>query len=202
MAAIDPSAAPNPDGPGEDNSVNRATLKIIRCPPEDDDSDDMSEGKARMMALMNGADSDDLDEDDEEEINGGPSDPTKSVKAQREKALAEIKKTLDEDSGDGMDVDEHASNGLNGTVSKTKNGKTKAAAEEEDDEDQDGLEVEEFVICTLDPVRVCKYPTHVVVAAAWLTWWVHGRTISSPWISPLARTSTSSLKYRVRIPST
>ena len=160
MAAIDPSVEPALEEPGSGNPSPRATLKIIRQPPSSNDSsDDDDESDADsddIMTLLNGADDDESESSDEdEERNGGPSDPSKSKKALKEKALAELRKTLDDvnDSDDGADT--HVTNGVNGAASKKAKGKAKATGDEEESDDEgDGIEMEEFVLCTLDPVKV------------------------------------------------
>ena len=162
MAAVDPDAEPE----GDEGAPQRATLRIIREPisAEDfgedysDNSEDEDEFDADEMERIL-AEADSEDDEDEEQVNGGPSDPAKSKKARKAAAEKEIKKLLN---GDGMDVDEKKTNGVNG-VSKKSKGKMPASDEDEDeddeedsDEDSDG-EVEEFVICTLDPHKVCSF---------------------------------------------
>lgn len=159
MAAIDPSASAE----GEDDAIPRATLKIIRQPllsefddDEDDDEDDEDESdfdEDEMNALL--AEEDDEDEDsDDEDLHGGPSDPAKSKKARKEAAEKEIKKMLEEE----MDVDGEP-NGVNGSTSDKGKGKLIIGEDfdddSEDDDDESGGEIEEFVICTLDPTKVC-----------------------------------------------
>ena len=161
MAAIDPSAEPE----GEEGAPQRATLKIIRQPLdpeafEDSDSEDDEDDEdfdADEMERMLAEDDSDEDESEDEDVNGeGPSDPKKSKKARKEAANAEIKKLLEQDQ---MDVDEAKTNGING-VSKKAKGKMPASDEEESDEEEEDDdddfegEVEEFVICTLDPQKV------------------------------------------------
>jgi FK506-binding nuclear protein len=140
MAAIDPSAMPE----GETGLPPRATLKILRAPMGDDDSEDDYDGD-EMDRMFAGEDSDEEDSDDE----AGPSDPSKSKKARKAAAMEAIKKLLEQDE---MEVD----------AKPSKKGKGKAPVEEsedeEDDEDMDDdeedEEIEEFVLCTLDPVSV------------------------------------------------
>ena len=163
MAAIDPSAEPE----GEDGVVPRATLKVIRqslLDDEDDDDDDDSEfDQEQMERLLAEEYSDESDEDDEE-VNGGPSDPSKSKKAKLEAAKRDVQKLIadqgmdmdeDEDEDDSEDDDE-VPNGINGIAKSAKAlGKLPASDEDDDeDEDMDDVEVEEFVICTLDPNKV------------------------------------------------
>ncbi|KAF4551422.1 Nucleoplasmin-like domain-containing protein [Elsinoe fawcettii] len=157
MAAIDPSAEPEESGttPG---AKPRATLKLIRQPllADDYDEDDSDFDADEMDRLLADGDSD--EESDEEEVNGGPSDPTKSKKARKAAAVADLIKSLKEGAEDEeMDVD--IPNGVDGKA-KGK-GKAKAAELEEDDEEDDeedsdddeSFEPEEFVLCTLDPER-------------------------------------------------
>lgn len=161
MAAIDPTA----ESMGPSDAPLRATLKVFRQPLldefeddfDEDDEDDEDFDADEMDRILAGEDSD--SSDDDEEVNGGPSDPAKSKKAKKEQARAEIKKLLD---AEGMDVDEEdAPNGVNGTSkSKKAIGKMPAGGEEEDEDDSeidsdDEGEIEEFVICTLDTDKVC-----------------------------------------------
>lgn len=159
MAAIDPSA--DPEGDEDEIARPRATLKILRLPLDAEDLDEDS-GSDDEMDVEEFSDIEDLDEDDsdDEDVKGGPSDPAKSKQAKREAAEKEIKKLLEEE---GMDVDDDDDepNGVNGTVKSSKaKGKMPAGEEDEDEEgsdldDEEGGEVEEFVICTLDPTKVC-----------------------------------------------
>lgn len=86
--------------------------------------------------------------EDDDEVNGGPSDPA------RKKAAKEVKMVVD--------VDEDIANGINGIVKSAKaKGKMPASDEDEDDDDDDDedgsdldIEPETFVLCTLDPEKV------------------------------------------------
>ena len=163
MAAIDPTAPAELDGAADDDTPARATLKLIRQPPDMDDEDD-SEGDSDeedyLNALLGGADSDDEDDEDEsseeeeeEEVNGGPSDPAKSKKARKNAAVEQLKQALANE--EGMELD--GPHGVNGISPKSNKGKGKATSDEEDsdeDEDDEDLELEEFVICTLDTGKV------------------------------------------------
>ena len=154
MAAIDPSAEPE----GDEGAVPRATLKVIRQPlcQDEDDEDDSDFDQMEMDRML--ADGEDGESSEDDGVNGGPSDPQKSKKAQREAARDEIKKLLEEE---GMDVDE-VPNGVNGTAKSLKGkGKMPKSVEDEDESDEEsddleGGEMEKFVICTLDPTKVCQ----------------------------------------------
>ena len=65
------------------------------------------------------------------------------------KALAEEK------SEDEMDVD--SATKTNGALSKVKKGKGKATEEDEEssEDEEGGNDLEELVLCTLDPTQVC-----------------------------------------------
>lgn len=168
MAAIDPTAAPELSGTAGEHMPPRATLKLIRQPLESNDSSDSdvdSEEEAFLNKMLNGVGSDEDDEessDDEEEKNGGPSDPAKSKKARKEAAVEQLKKAFAENDSEDDDMDVDGAGGINGVVSKLKKGKAKATGNEdkddddEEDEDSEDLEVEEFVLCTLDPEKVCR----------------------------------------------
>ncbi|KAI9738817.1 MAG: peptidylprolyl isomerase fpr4 [Cirrosporium novae-zelandiae] len=148
MAAIDPSAEPIVEENVNDPKVPRATLKVIRQPLDmdldEDDSDD--------------EDYDEDDEDDEssddEEKNGGPSDPSKTVKARLAKQLED--EIAGSDSDEDMDMNTHC---INGTLSKMK-GKGRATTDDEDSEEVDAEELglEQFVLCTLDPSKNWQQP--------------------------------------------
>ena len=93
----------------------------------------------------------------------------KSKKARREAAKKQIEQLL---MTEGMDVDEDEKpNGVNG-VSKSAKAKGKMPAsdsdeDEDEDSDSEGEEVEEFVLCTLDPTKVCS--TYFAIATKLLT---------------------------------
>lgn len=162
MAAIDPSAEPE----GEDDANPRATLKVIRQPlgMEDDDSEDGFDIEDYDDEF---GEDDSEDDEDDEDSTGGPSDPAKSKKAKREAARSEIKRLLEEE---GMDLDDddddELPNGVNGITKSAKaKGKMPASDEDSSDEDSDSEEegeIEEFVICTLDPLKVSSiYSRHL-----------------------------------------
>lgn len=155
MAAVDPSA----ESEGAEGSAPRATLKIIRqhlssYDDEDDEDDDEEDfDPDQMDAMLAGDESSDDDED--EQMNGGPSDPAKTKKARKEAAQAEIKKLL---AGHDVEMSDKAIEGANGKSAKAK-GKMPASEDEDEDEDSDDEsmdedDIEEFVICTLDPNQV------------------------------------------------
>ncbi|KAK0253124.1 peptidylprolyl isomerase fpr3 [Friedmanniomyces endolithicus] len=170
MAAIDPTAAPL----GDEGAVPRATLKIIRQPLDasdmydEDDSDDSEDFDAdEMDAMLGGNGEDSEDEDEDEDANGGPSDPSKTKQA---RVIAALKKLGEVD---GMDVDDDddddeapKTNGVNGVSKSIKaKGKMPASDEDEDEEDsEDGEdEIEEFVICTLDPEKNYQQPLDLTI---------------------------------------
>lgn len=144
MAAIDPDETPEFD---DDNTRRpRATLKIIRPPPDldlDEDSEDDYE------------DDEEEDSDDDEELNGGPSDKEKARKLKEAAYLKELEEAMDEDdeSDDGEEFD------LKAAISKLVKGKAPATDDDDEDSESDeGLELDEMVVCTLDPERVCHFP--------------------------------------------
>ncbi|MCJ1309027.1 peptidylprolyl isomerase fpr4 [Agyrium rufum] len=167
MAAIDPSATPEFAGPSLGDGPVRATLKLIRELPADDEDDEDDEGEDdqddELDGLLNGADSDGEDSDTEGK-HGGPSDPSKSKKAQKAVAMQKLKAALQGEGDDAMDEDE--ANGVNGSGSPTKKGKAKASPEdsEEDSEDLED-DLEEFVVCTLDPEKHYQQTLDITIGA-------------------------------------
>ncbi|KAL2064996.1 hypothetical protein VTL71DRAFT_4136 [Oculimacula yallundae] len=149
MAAIDPSEPADAEA-SVAGVAPRATLKLIRQPDGSEDDEDSEE---YMRALLAESDSEDEEESDEEE-NGGPSDPAKSKKARKAAALQQLMDSIGAASDEEM---EDAPNGAKGKV--TKKGKAKASSddeeesEEDSDDDSEDIEVEEFVLCTLDPEK-------------------------------------------------
>jgi len=101
MAAIDPSAKPV----GAD-ALPRATLKMIRFPVYEDESDDEDDDEEDydMANLLDGeaSEEDDGDNDEEPKVNG---DGVKlSAKEKKAAAIKKLKEALS--SEEGMDVDE------------------------------------------------------------------------------------------------
>lgn len=139
MAAIDPDETPV----GKTNDKNfqpRATLKIIR-EQEEQDSDDSEDEMDNLLA-----ESDSEDEDK----NGGPSDPNKSKKARK---AAAVKQLMDAIADDGSD--EEMGDAPKGEM-PDKKGKAKALENNETESQcssQEDNEIEEFVVCTLDPKK-------------------------------------------------
>ncbi len=151
MAAIDPNAEPEFEE-SDKKRIPRATLKIIRVPAElfdDDDSDDSD------YDANEGEDDEKEAESDEEEVNGGPSDPSRAKKPSKldlVKAIAEQESDEDEDDNSEEEAAAKA------TLMKIMKGKGKATgdAEEASEDAEDSLELEEVVICTLDPEKVFR----------------------------------------------
>jgi FK506-binding nuclear protein len=163
MAAIDPSAEPQID---EDYKIPRATLKVVRVPVGSDDDDgededdedydehDVDSIRKTLQGIISDEDVDMSDEDEgddsEGEKKGGPSDPAKAKKMKQEALSKKLKEELDSLADDSL------TNGVNG---KSK-GKAKAVDGVDSDDDSEiesDDEVEEFVLCTLDPEKV-GYP--------------------------------------------
>lgn len=157
MAAIDPNEPAELEETTNGNTRPRATLKIIRQLEGDDDEEDNEE---YMRALLAESESDESESDDE--TNGGPSDPAKSKKARKAAALQQLM-----DSIGGADSDEDMEDA--GTkVDKKKKGKAVSSDsdEEDSDEESDGesVEIEEFVLCTLDPEKNYQQPLDITIA--------------------------------------
>ncbi|PYH37444.1 kinase-like protein [Aspergillus neoniger CBS 115656] len=156
MAAIDPDEAPEYEDGFDSNKRPRATLKLVRAPPgldlegEDDDDEDWE-------------DDEDEDSEDDEEVNGGPSDKEKARKLKLAAARKELEDAMDEDDDEDED-DEEGEFDLKAAISKLIKGKAPANDDEESDAESDeGLELDETVICTLDPEKNCQQPLDIVV---------------------------------------
>lgn len=149
MAAIDPTAEPEFEE-GDEKKIPRATLKLIRVPAELFDDDDSEDSDYDEM------EGDEVEESssEEEEVNGGPSDPSKVKKPNKLDLVKAIAEQGSDDEEEEDDEDEEAA--AKSALMKIMKGKGKATenGEEEDDDDEDSLELEEVVICTLDPEKV------------------------------------------------
>ncbi|KAF7901244.1 hypothetical protein EAF00_003465 [Botryotinia globosa] len=160
MAAIDPTE-PADDAEGV---KPRSTLKVIRqSSAEDEEEDSEDEGSDDLLrALLADNDSgSDEDSEDDDEANGGPSDPSKSKKAQKQAALKELLASISKDDSD--EEMEDASD----KKKVAKKGKAKATAEvedeSEDESDGESIEVEEYVLCTLDPENHYQQPLDITI---------------------------------------
>ncbi|KAI9658876.1 MAG: peptidylprolyl isomerase fpr4 [Trizodia sp. TS-e1964] len=143
MAAIDPNAKAKGIVNGDGAEVFRSTLKVIRRSMDNNDELDSSDLSS--------------DEEDDFEINGGPSDLTKH-KSAKKAAKANVLKKLLEDQADNMDID--APSGANGSHIAVDKGKDRATNHEDSDED---LSTEEFVLCTLDPSKGYQQPLDITI---------------------------------------
>lgn len=148
MAALDPTEAPEADEEGNIPAVPRSTLKLIRQ-RNSDPSGDGELSDEYLEALMGGGSDDEDDEDDE----AGPSDPSKSKKAQAEAAIKKLIAAAQEEE----DSDEEMGDAKPKASKKGKKGKEPATSSDDDDEsdedDEDDLDMESFVVCTLDTER-------------------------------------------------
>ncbi|KAJ5776569.1 uncharacterized protein N7511_001580 [Penicillium nucicola] len=150
MAAIDPDEEPEYEDDADSSKPARATLKIVRAPPgldldEDSDDEDYS-------------DEEEEDSDEEEEANGGPSDKEKARKLKAAAAMKDLEDAMEEDSDEGDDEDFD----LKAAISKLIKGKG-PALDDEDDESEEGLELDENVICTLSPTQNCQQTLDITV---------------------------------------
>jgi FK506-binding nuclear protein len=163
MAAIDPTEEPMYDEDDTERKAPRATLKIVRIPgdmfgDDEDDSEDDDE-----MDLLNGLGEDSDEDSEEEEVNGGPSE-TKKAKAIK----AGLKNLVDGDDEDMEDISEDDAKAIT-ALKKIMKGKGKAMANDSDkdsddlDDDEDPLELEEVVICTLDPEKVSSLVAELLI---------------------------------------
>ncbi|KAH8587372.1 hypothetical protein B0O99DRAFT_641947 [Bisporella sp. PMI_857] len=159
QAAIDPDAVPKTAEGATETPRLRATLKLVRVDRADEDEDD----EEYLRALFAESDSEDDSEDsDDEEVNGGPSDPTKSKKARKQAALKQLVESFKQEESDEEMKD--TANGTNG-VKADKKGKAKATDSDEDSEEDsdEDLEVDEFVLCTLDPEKNYQVPLDITI---------------------------------------
>ncbi|KAL0939321.1 FK506-binding protein 4 [Colletotrichum truncatum] len=166
MAAIDPTEAPEADSDGNIPSVPRSTLRLVKQRFGDDleDGDDDEIDEEYMKALI-AANDDEDDSDDDEEPNGGPSDPSKSKKQKQADAIKKLIEAVGEEEDSDEDMDDAKPNGKS-----SKKGKGKASDDdddeddEEDSDDEEGLDLENFVICTLDTERNYQQPLDITVS--------------------------------------
>jgi FK506-binding nuclear protein len=176
MAAIDPTADPEFDD-ADDKRPPRSTLKVVRVPDSMfDDSDDDSEDDEDFLAGLVGGDEDDESSEDDEEVNGGPSDRKLNKQALLEALAAD--EDDDEEMGDdeeNEDDDDEADEkaiALLKKLMKDAKGKGKAlegqdddeSDEDEEDSDDEAVEMDEVVICTLDPEKNYQQTLDFVVA--------------------------------------
>ncbi|KAK1639071.1 hypothetical protein BDP81DRAFT_314735 [Colletotrichum phormii] len=166
MAAIDPSAAPEADSDGNIPAVPRSTLRLVKQRFGDDleagEDDEIDEDYLQSLIDANG--DEDESSDDNDEPNGGPSDPSKSKKQKQAEALKKLIEAVGNEEESDEEMDDAKPNGKS-----SKKGKGKASDDDEeeeedsDDEDDEGLDLENFVICTLDTERNYQQPLDITV---------------------------------------
>ena len=200
MAAIDPSADPDFEA-ADDKKPARATLKLVRLPfDEDDDDDDSEDEDFDLDGLLDG-DEDESSEDDEE-VNGGPSEKKTKKQAADEDDEDEDMEDEDDEDDDDPEATMKAIEELKKIMMAAK-GKGKAVDGEDDedddeeDSDDESLELDEVVICTLDPEKVCPYIFPKLTLAK-----ADSRTTNNPSTSWLAKAKRSSSRSRARTLST
>ncbi|KZZ87101.1 FK506-binding protein [Ascosphaera apis ARSEF 7405] len=145
IAAIDPEQEPHYEDEAATNKPARATLKIVRIPALDDSDDEDDED-------YSDEENDLSEEDSDEDDSVGPSDPAKAKKARQAAKMADAMDEDDdeEESGDDDEVD------LKSAISKLIKGKGKATDDDDDSVSDEGLDLEETVICTLNPDNHCQ----------------------------------------------
>lgn len=171
MAAIDPSASPAHSSTTNGNVHQRATLKLIYEPTkpgeDEDESDDDDEYLRELLAGASDEDEDGDEDaessDDDEEKNGGPSDPSKTKKARKEAATAQMLKVLREDTAEESDEDMQDPPMVNGVSPKDKKGKGKAVAHLQDADEDEEEEMKEVVLCTLDLNQHYQQPLDITI---------------------------------------
>ncbi|GAO19253.1 hypothetical protein UVI_02055000 [Ustilaginoidea virens] len=160
MAALDPTAQPEADEEGNVPSVPRSTLRLVKraFPGLDEDEDEDDEIDDEYMKAMLAA-SDDDDDDEEEEANGGPSDPAKAKKQKQAAAIkALLEATQDKDDDDDEEMEDAKPNGkgkgkANAVEEEEEDDEEDDEDEDEDDQSDEGADLENFVVCTLDTER-------------------------------------------------
>ncbi|OLN94320.1 FK506-binding protein 4 [Colletotrichum chlorophyti] len=164
MAAIDPTEQPEADSEGNIPSVPRSTLRLVKQRFGDDlEANEDEEIDDEYLKSLIAANDDDEDSDDDDEPNGGPSDPSKSKKQKQADAIKKLIEAVGEEEESDEDMEDAKPNG------KSKKGKGKASdddddeEEDSDDEDDEGLDLENFVICTLDTERNYQQPLDITV---------------------------------------
>lgn len=146
MAALDPTAKPEPLEDGTVPTIPRSTLRIIKASGGEEDDEEYDD------SLLGSEE----DSDDEEEA--GPSDPSKSKKARQDAMIKKLIAAAQKEEASDDEMEDADSS------KKAKKGKGKAVEEESDeDEDSEGeddedVTVEDYVVCTLDTERVCVSP--------------------------------------------
>lgn len=172
MASIDPSASPAHSSTTNGDVPQRSILKLIYDTTKPSDDEDESDDEYLREALMGAEDGEDEDDDedaqssdDDEEKNGGPSDPSKTKKARKEAATAQMLNSLRESAGEESDedVDASSSHVVNGVSPKDDKGKGKAVALLQDDDEDEEDEMMEVVLCTLDPHQHYQQPLDITI---------------------------------------
>ncbi|KAJ5661860.1 uncharacterized protein N7477_009476 [Penicillium maclennaniae] len=155
MAAIDPDETPEFED-GDSSKPARATLKIVRAPPGLDMGDDESDDED-----YSDVEEDDEEDSDDEEVNGGPSDKEKARKLKQLAAQKELLEAMEED--EESDDEEDSEFDLKAAISKLIKGKGPATDGESDDESEEGLDLDESVICTLNAEQNFQQPLDITV---------------------------------------
>ena len=157
MASIDPTEEPSELT--DASQIRRSTLKVIRLPFDVDSDSEDSEDDEDLSELED-------DEDSDAEVNGGPSDLSKTSSKSKKAALLEaLANDEDDDMADGDEDLEGGKKGISEIAKAIQavKGKDKALDSEDDseldDEDEDSLpfEPDEVVVCTLDPTQVSSH---------------------------------------------
>jgi FK506-binding nuclear protein len=90
------------------------------------------------------------EESNDEEVNGGPSDKEKAKRLKEAAALKVLADAMDEDDSEGEEEEVD----IKTAISKLIKGKAPATDGDSDDDSDEELDLEEIVICTLDPEKV------------------------------------------------
>jgi FK506-binding nuclear protein len=142
MAAIDPTEEVDEDVETSGVKPVRSTLKIVRVVGSEDLSDSDEEDDEEYMM----EEDEDEESSDDEEVNGGPSDPEK-VKKALEAAAMKSSSSDEESDDDDAPID------IKDALKRIAKGKAPATDDDDDSEDEE-IEMDEFVVCTLDTEKV------------------------------------------------
>ncbi|KAF4975412.1 hypothetical protein FZEAL_7791 [Fusarium zealandicum] len=162
MAAVDPTEDAEADDEGNVPTIARSTLRLVKraFPGLDDDEDDEID-EEYMRALLAGDNDDEEDSDDEP--NGGPSDPAKSKKQKQAAALKKLIESAQAADDEDEDMEDAKPKKSKGKAKATEEDEESDEEEDSDDDSEEGADLENFVVCTLDTERNYQQPLDITV---------------------------------------